>query len=152
MYTQCFSCTIINEYMAIYKQDKVLSVRLSIQERKALEDIAQRFRVPVSSVARSFIQSSLYRTGAEPIHSLTEKQTVAINKFVSLPVSTVKVENTKKIDYIDKEKYYPDGLPRNDINGNPISANKWAFAKSHPNNPCRCGGGKSFKRCHRVNA
>lgn len=130
------------------KKGKVLGVRLTIDERNGLEEIAKKWGVSVSSVARSYIQACLYRLPlALKQIEIKEQQGEIIQpkSFVSGSIKTVGELNRHVEDV--KKSCYPDGLPKHALKGRKISIHEWNFVKRHRNKPCPCGRGKSYDMC-----
>lgn len=60
--------------MARYKNDRVVSVRLSAKAVKKLEDISESWDISVGSLVRSFVLSCLYSLSSSPSYWIGREQ------------------------------------------------------------------------------
>ena len=140
--------------MANDKTKKVVSVRLSEEVVKELENISEQWDISVSSVARSFILSCLYSLTSNPDKwnrkekpkTMTMAKPQVIGKRSKREAINKDTSDVDKLKELLENRY--KGLPSKDKKGNEISEDDWEFAMSHRNYPCPCGSGKKYKKCH----
>ena len=123
--------------MATYKNDRVVSVRLSAKEVERLEDISEQWDISVSFLVRSFVSSCLYSLPSDVPDWINRGQTKAVKK-----VQTVK-RNLPDKDYESEARVQRKG--------------KASLVESSPkvsrNAPCPCGAlypdgkPKKYKHC-----
>jgi len=136
------------------KTKKVVSVRLSEKAVKELENISEQWDISVSSVARSFILSSLYSFNSGSSNRIRREQQKTMAKVVPRVIDDESERETPKPDVSEIDKFIDNmenrykGLPSMDIKGNEVSEGDWEFAMNHRNYPCPCGSRKKYKKCH----
>ncbi len=134
--------------------NKVVSVRLSDKAVKELENISEKWDIPVSSVARSFILSCLYSLNLSTNNWIRRERQKTMVKVVPGVIDDLSGRETTKKDMSKIERLEADlensykGLPGMDKKGNEISKEHWDFAMNHRSYPCPCGSGKKYKKCH----